>query len=77
MFFPQAGREKEREREKLAFTHTHTHTHTKRDDCVSFGIIRSDFRLNGFKLLDVLRPQVRNNTVQATAQPKRKKRKNK
>jgi len=44
----------ERERE-ISF---HTHTHTQRDDCNSFGIIRSDFRLNGFKLLEVLKPKL-------------------
>ena len=49
--------ERQREREISFHTHTHTHTH-KRDDCNSFGIIRSDFRLNDFKLLEVLRPKL-------------------
>ena len=36
----------------------HTHTHTQSDNCNSFGIIRSDFRLNDFKLLEVRRPKL-------------------
>jgi hypothetical protein len=43
----------DRERE-LSF---HTYIH-KSDECNSSGTIKSDFRLNGFKLLEVLRPKL-------------------